>query len=78
MSKKIQAQIDVIQWFHHFDEETFGFETKGAKGTPNKEEIIVTNLMIFSKENQLNQRAMSAIALGKKQYHKGWSVRFDS
>ena len=39
MSKKIQAQIDVIQWFHHFDEETFGFETKGAKGTPNKEEI---------------------------------------
>ncbi len=46
--------------------------------TPNKEEIKVTNLFKFCKENQISQSAMSAIALGKRQYHKGWSVRFDT
>lgn len=39
MSKKIQQQLDSIEWFHHFDEDTFGFETKGVKGVPNKKEI---------------------------------------
>lgn len=37
-----QKQIDAIKWFHHFDEETFGFTTKSgkySKGSLNKEEI---------------------------------------
>ena len=33
-----QAEIDQINWFHHYDERTFGFSTKGKKGIPNREE----------------------------------------
>lgn len=39
VSKKIKKQIDSIKWYSHFDYETFGFETKGLKGLPDKEEI---------------------------------------
>jgi len=35
----LQSQIDAIRWFHHFDRETFGFETKGVKGVPNRREV---------------------------------------
>jgi tRNA (mo5U34)-methyltransferase len=34
-----ESQIDAIRWFHHFDKETFGFTTKGAKGIPNRQEV---------------------------------------
>lgn len=29
-------KIDEIKWFHHFDEETFGFNVSGSKGRPCK------------------------------------------
>ena len=35
----LQTQLDAISWFHHFDRETFGFETKGIKGVTNREEV---------------------------------------
>lgn len=37
--ESLQSQIDAIPWFHHFDRETFGFETKGIKGIPNRREV---------------------------------------
>ena len=33
-----QEEIDKIEWFHCYDNETFGFTTQGKKGIPNKEE----------------------------------------
>jgi tRNA (mo5U34)-methyltransferase len=35
----ILSQIKKINWFHHFDKETFGFETKGKKRVKNIDEI---------------------------------------
>lgn len=43
----VQEQINQINWFHHFDKETFGFETKGKKGVSNREEA---KLWGFGKE----------------------------
>jgi tRNA (mo5U34)-methyltransferase len=34
----LRQQIDSINWFHFYDEETFGFASNGKKGIPNKEE----------------------------------------
>lgn len=33
------AQIETIKWFHRYDRETFGFETKGGKGCRNIDEV---------------------------------------
>jgi tRNA (mo5U34)-methyltransferase len=32
------AQINQINWFHHYDVETFGFATQGKKGIVNRDE----------------------------------------
>ena len=33
-----QEEIDEINWFHHYDHETFGFKTEGKKGILNVDE----------------------------------------
>ena len=43
---------------------------------PDGKEYRFYNLTRFCRDNNLNQGAMSAVALGKKQHHKGWTVRY--
>ena len=44
--------------------------------SPDGIEFKFYNLTRFCRDNNLHQGAMSAVALGKKQYHKGWTVRY--
>jgi tRNA (mo5U34)-methyltransferase len=39
-----QEEINAINWFHHFDEETFGFNTQGQKGIKNRDEVALWRL----------------------------------
>jgi len=43
---------------------------------PNGKEYSFYNLSRFCRENNLWQGAMSAVALGKSQHHKGWTVKY--
>jgi tRNA (mo5U34)-methyltransferase len=44
ITEDIEKKIKEISWFHHFDKETFGFETIGAKGQRNNIEAAAWGL----------------------------------
>ena len=43
--------------------------------TPTGEELIITNLTKFCKQNGLTQPCMIAVAKGKQKQHRGWLCR---
>lgn len=44
----------------------------------NNNELEITNLNKFCRENKLTQPLMIAVANGKQKHHKGWSCRYVS
>lgn len=38
ITAELQEQLDSIRWWHHYDKETFGFETTGLKGCSNEKQ----------------------------------------
>lgn len=44
--------------------------------SPDGKEYKFYNLSRFCRDYNLNQGAMSAVALGKKQHHRGWTVKY--
>jgi tRNA (mo5U34)-methyltransferase len=51
-----QEEINKINWFHHYDEETFGFSTQGTKGMKSKDEAKLWgfNTELFSGSSVLD------------------------